>query len=143
MDFGLARDTNMSRMTRTGVLVGTMGYMSPEQVRGEICDGRSDIYSLGTVLYECLTGDLPFSGEMQSILYRIVHEIPQSPRALGVDIDEELEALVMSCLAKRPEDRPAKAGDLTRKLQKYRERHRESDPNSTVRWRRSWSGTAS
>ena len=104
MDFGLARDVNTSRMTKTGVVVGTMGYMSPEQVTGAPCDGRSDLYSLGTVIYECLTGELPFSGEMQSILYRIVHEIPQAPRALGADVDEELESIILQCLSKKPEN---------------------------------------
>jgi len=127
MDFGLARDNNMSRVTKTGVLVGTMGYLSPEQVQGRPCDHRSDIYSLGTVLYECLVGELPFTGEMQSILYRIVHEIPQSPRGLGIDLDEELEAVVLGCLAKDPEERPARAGDLARSLRHYLDNHRESD----------------
>jgi len=132
MDFGLARDTNTSRLTKTGVLVGTMGYMSPEQVKGEPADGRSDLYSLGTVLYECLTGDLPFSGEMQSILYRIVHEIPQGPRAMGIDVDEELERIVLGLLAKKPEDRPQSASDLVRMLHRYRDRHRESDRMMSV-----------
>ncbi len=127
MDFGLARDDNMSRMTKSGVLVGTMGYMSPEQVMGRTVDGRSDLYSLGTVLFECLTGDLPFSGELQSILYRIVHEIPQSPRALVPDLDEDLDAVVLACLAKAPEDRPQRAGDLAQVLRRYRDQHRESD----------------
>jgi ABC-type transport system substrate-binding protein len=127
MDFGLARDDNMSRMTKSGVLVGTMGYMSPEQVMGRPIDGRSDIYSLGTVLYECLTGELPFSGEMQSILYRIVHEIPQSPRALVPDLDEDLAGIVLACLAKTPEERPQRAGDLAHSLHRYRDLHRESE----------------
>ncbi len=132
MDFGLARDDNMSRMTKSGVLVGTMGYMSPEQVLGRAFDGRSDIYSLGTVLFECLTGELPFSGEMQSILYRIVHELPQSPRALVPDLDEELAGIVLACLAKNPEERPQKAGDLAQTLRRYRDLHRESDRLLTV-----------
>ncbi len=82
MDFGLAHASTENRLTKTGTLVGTVTYLSPEQVTSHAFDGRSDIYSLGTVLYECLTGEPPFTGEVQSVLYRIVHEIPQPP-ALG------------------------------------------------------------
>ena len=80
MDFGLAHAATESRLTKTGTLVGTVAYLSPEQVASRAFDGRSDIYSLGVVLYECLVGEPPFTGEVQSILYRIVHEIPQPPR---------------------------------------------------------------
>ncbi|HEX9285753.1 MAG TPA: serine/threonine-protein kinase [Thermoanaerobaculia bacterium] len=83
MDFGLAHATTESRLTKTGTLVGTVAYLSPEQVTARSFDGRSDIYSLGTVLYECLAGEPPFSGEVQSILYRIVHEVPQPPGRSG------------------------------------------------------------
>ena len=96
MDFGLARASSESRLTKTGTLVGTLAYLSPEQVAARDVDGRSDIYSLGSVLYECVAGEPPFQGEAQSVLYRIVHELPQSPRALGADIDEELEAVVLA-----------------------------------------------
>ena len=87
MDFGLARGAAESKITKTGTIAGTLSYMSPEQVAAGGIDHRTDIYSLGTVLYECLTGEPPFSGELQSILYRIVHEIPQAPRAMGADIN--------------------------------------------------------
>src|SRR5262249_15726837 len=89
MDFGLAPATEATGVTRTGMVVGTMAYLSPEQASGRPVDTRSDIYSLGTVLYECVTGDVPFAGDVQSLLYRIVHEIPQSPRERGAEIDEE------------------------------------------------------
>ena len=83
MDFGLARATEATGVTKTGMVVGTMSYLSPEQASGRPVDTRSDIYALGTVLYECVTGDVPFTGDIQSILYRVVHEIPQSARERG------------------------------------------------------------
>lgn len=122
MDFGLARRTRVTALTKTGVLVGTASYISPEQVTGQPVDGRSDIYSLGTVLYHCVTSDVPFTGELQSVVYRIVHEIPQSPRALGAEIDEEFEGIVLSCLSKTPEARPQTAKELKQLLQSYRSR---------------------
>ncbi|MFQ5669085.1 MAG: serine/threonine-protein kinase PknK [Acidobacteriota bacterium] len=127
MDFGLARSTNVTRMTRTGMLVGTMAYLSPEQVSGETVDPRSDIYALGTVLYECVASDVPFSGEMQSVLYRIVHEIPQSPRERGAEIDDDLDRIIIDCLAKEPDNRPREAGEVARALRQYRSGLRDSE----------------
>ncbi|HEX7253422.1 MAG TPA: protein kinase, partial [Thermoanaerobaculia bacterium] len=120
MDFGLAHSATESRLTKTGTLVGTVAYLSPEQVASRAFDGRSDVYSLGVVLYECLVGEPPFTGEVQSILYRIVHEIPQSPRALGAEIREELEDIVLRCLAKDPAKRPQKAGQVAEALRRHR-----------------------
>jgi ABC-type transport system substrate-binding protein len=122
MDFGLARSTGVSNLTltRTGMVMGTMWYISPEQVSGKAVDGRSDIYSLGSVLYECVTGEVPFSGEMQSLFYRIVHELPQSPRSRGCKLDEEFDQIILACLAKDPAQRPQKAGDVARALRRYR-----------------------
>ena len=120
MDFGLAHAVSESRLTKTGTLIGTMAYLSPEQVNSRAFDARSDIYSLGTVLYECLVGDPPFTGELQSILYRIVHEIPQPPRALGVEIREELQDIILRCLEKDPAKRPQKAGQVADGLRRHR-----------------------
>src|SRR3990172_4991819 len=72
-DFGLAMASTQSHITKTGTLVGTISYLSPEQLSERDIDGRSDLYSLGIVLYECLVGDAPFAGEIQSVLYRIAH----------------------------------------------------------------------
>ncbi|MGA7990740.1 MAG: ABC transporter substrate-binding protein [Thermoanaerobaculia bacterium] len=132
MDFGLALATSEDRLTKTGTLVGTVVYFSPEQVTSRSFDGRSDIYALGTVLYECLAGEPPFTGEVQSILYRIVHELPQPMRALGADVSEELEAAVLQCLAKDPEKRPKRAGHLAEALRRYRSKLREEDFGKSV-----------
>jgi ABC-type transport system substrate-binding protein/predicted ATPase len=132
MDFGLARGSGVSGLTKSGMLLGTMSYISPEQVTTGRVDGRSDIYSLGCVLYECLVGEVPFAGEMQSVLYRVVHENPQAPRERGIQLDAELEDLVLGCLAKDPTRRPANAGELSRRLRSYRTRLRESQREETV-----------
>ncbi len=120
MDFGLAHATTESRLTKTGTLVGTVAYLSPEQVASRAFDGRSDIYSLGVVLYECLVGEPPFTGEVQSILYRIVHEIPQPPRSLGAEIREELQDITLRCLEKDPAKRPQKAGQVADALRRHK-----------------------
>ena len=132
MDFGLARASTESRLTRTGTLVGTLAYLSPEQVAAKDVDGRSDIYALGTVLYECVAGSPPFAGEAQSVLYRIVHEFPQPPRSLGAEIDEVLEGIILSCLHKEPSRRPARAGEVAEELKRYRSRLRDSERERTV-----------
>src|SRR6266545_3159567 len=120
MDFGLAHASSENRLTKTGTLIGTVSYLSPEQVTSHAFDGRSDIYALGVVLYECLTGEPPFAGEVQAILYRIVHEVPQPPRSLGAEIREELQAIVLQCLEKDPVRRPQRAGELADALRRHR-----------------------
>jgi hypothetical protein len=132
MDFGLARAQSESRMTRTGTLMGTLGYLSPEQITGHGLDGRSDIYALGTVLYECVVSEPPFSGEAQAVVYRIVHEFPQGPRARGAAIDEALDGIVMDCLRKEAARRPQRAGDVAEALKRYRVGLRESDRSRPV-----------
>src|SRR5205814_2215408 len=106
MDFGLALATTEDRLTKTGTLVGTVSYFSPEQVTSQTFDGRTDVYALGTVLYECLANEPAFSGEVQTILYRIVHEVPPPLRSLGADVSDVLEGIVLQCLEKDPEKRP-------------------------------------
>ncbi len=120
MDFGLAHSATESRLTKTGTLVGTVAYLSPEQVASRAFDGRSDVYSLGVVLYECLVGEPPFTGEVQSILYRIVHEVPQPLRALGADIREELQDAILRCLEKDPGKRPQKSGQVADALRRHK-----------------------
>ena len=132
MDFGVARIASEERITKTGTIVGTPAYLSPEQVAAKGIDSRSDIYSLGVVLYECVVGQPPFSGDVQSILYRIVNEFPQSPRAIGATIDEEFEQLIMDCLAKDPAKRPQRAGEVATALKRYKERVKDGDRAMTL-----------
>jgi serine/threonine protein kinase len=106
MDFGIARVLGTSRMTRTGHLVGTIEYMSPEQVKGEETDARSDIYSLGMLLYEMLTGRLPFNSSSEYELMRSqIEEPPRPPTAFAPQISIPIEQTIMRALAKRPDAR--------------------------------------
>lgn len=132
MDFGLARAAAESRLTKPGTIAGTLAYLSPEQVAASGVDLRSDIYSLGAVLYECLTGEPPFSGELQSILYRIVHENPQPPRSRGAAINEDLEAVILSCIEKEPAKRPQRAREVSEALSRCESRLHDSDLTKSV-----------
>ena len=104
-DFGVARILT-STMTQTGTTVGTLNYMSPEQIKGQTVDSRSDVFALGVVLYELLTGKKPFAGDnMSTIVYQIVHEEPQRVSDINKDLHGGYERVVSKALAKRPEDR--------------------------------------
>src|SRR5574341_687597 len=108
-DFGVARIANVTTHTASGAIVGTPAYMSPEQVRGEGVDARSDIYALGIVLYEMLTGRLPFDADTQaSILYRQVND-PPPPRPQDY---EDIQPVIDRALAKDTASRFQKAGEL-------------------------------
>jgi hypothetical protein len=105
MDFGLARGAE-ANLTQDGSLLGTPAYMAPEQIRGQQIDGRSDLFSLGVVLYELLTGQKPFSGDsISSVIYRIVNEDPREAATIRSDLDPGLSRLLTRALAKRPEER--------------------------------------
>ncbi|MFQ5653028.1 MAG: protein kinase, partial [bacterium] len=106
MDFGLAKLANRSKMTVEGSTLGTAAYMSPEQARGEALDRRSDIWSLGVVLYEMLSGQLPFKGDYeQAVIYSILNEEPEPLTALRTGVPMKLEEIVNKLLAKDPRDR--------------------------------------
>jgi beta-lactam-binding protein with PASTA domain/predicted Ser/Thr protein kinase len=124
-DFGIARaaaDSAQESLTQTGTVMGTATYFSPEQAQGLAIDPRSDVYSLGVVLYETLVGRPPFSGpNAVSIAYQHVREMPPAPRSLNRDIPPPLEAIVLKAMAKNPGDRYASAADLRADLLRFRE----------------------
>jgi serine/threonine-protein kinase len=111
-DFGIAR-SGASQMTEAGSIVGTAQYLSPEQARGAPVDPRSDIYSLGVVLYEMLTGKVPFSGDTPvEIAMKHLSQVPEPPSKLRDGIPHDLDAVVMRALAKDPEQRYATAEEM-------------------------------
>ncbi|MDE3090863.1 MAG: serine/threonine protein kinase, partial [Chloroflexota bacterium] len=107
-DLGIARALEGTRLTHTGVMMGTPEYMSPEQAQGKPVDGRADLYSLGVVLYEMLTGRIPFQGDTPLVmLYKQIHEIPPDPNKLNPKIPKSLASVLRKALAKDPEKRYA------------------------------------
>jgi serine/threonine-protein kinase len=124
LDFGIVKDkASDSRLTATGTLPGTPAYMAPEQItlQEDLINERADVWALGITLYELLTGDVPFTGQMNEMLTKIRSEAPPRLRARRPDVALELEALIMKCLSKHPADRYANAGELMHALRDLRQ----------------------
>ena len=142
-DFGISHTLttdDQATTARNGVIVGTAAYLSPEQARGSPADPRSDIYSLGIVLYEMLTGKVPFQSESSlATAYLHITDRPVPPSLLNADVPESLEAIVLRALAKEPNDRYASALDMEKDLQRFLSGDRVSatmmlEPAPEQRW---------
>jgi serine/threonine protein kinase len=121
MDFGLAMPKGQVKIAEIGAVLGTVTYMSPEQAQGEDVDHRSDIWSLGVVLYEMVTGKMPFQGDSTlSVIHAILNEKPQPLIGLGSGIPIDLVSIINKALAKKPTDRYESAAVLRADLKKIK-----------------------
>ena len=118
MDFGISRSLKTRGMTGTGIMIGTPEYMSPEQSEAKEVDLRSDIYSLGVIFYEMVTGELPFQGDTPlSVAMKHKGEMPRDPREINAQIPEDLSGIILKCLAKEKNDRYQSAAEIRSELE--------------------------
>jgi serine/threonine-protein kinase len=131
-DFGIARMRSSNVQTQTGMMMGSPKYMSPEQVIGKRADHRSDIFSLGVILYEMLTGAAPFTGEsVNAVMYQIVNFVPPPPTALNPAAAAQLDGIVARMLAKSLDERFQSAAEIARGLREC-ELQSRVDPGATA-----------
>jgi serine/threonine protein kinase/Flp pilus assembly protein TadD len=122
MDFGIARSVEAAGVTQTGVMIGTPDYISPEQAEGETADQRSDIYSFGVILYEMVTGSVPFKGDTAfSVALKHKSKLPQDPRKLNPEISDNLSRLILICMEKDRERRYQSAEEILNDLHNIEE----------------------
>ncbi|MBT7410890.1 MAG: serine/threonine protein kinase [Methylococcales bacterium] len=114
-DFGIAR-IDSSNLTQAGTVMGTPSYMSPEQFMGQRVDGRSDLFSVGVILYQFLTNEKPFTGSLTTIMHKVMNTVPENPSALNLQIPQFFDAVVQKAIAKRPDERFQNADEFTRAL---------------------------
>jgi len=132
-DFGTAKILQFGTMQQTAHVMGTPSYMSPEQVKGRAVDGRSDIFSLGVMLYEMVTGEKPFPGQnITTVIYKIVNEEPVPPRQINPTIHPGINAVVMKALAKEPEARYQSCREMLEDLRNYRTVAPGASPDKTM-----------
>jgi eukaryotic-like serine/threonine-protein kinase len=133
-DFGTAKILQFGSTQQTSHVMGTPSYMSPEQVKGRAVDGRSDIFSLGVMLYEMVTGEKPFPGQnITTVIYKIVNEDPIPPRHIDPSIHPGISSVVMRALAKEPEERYQSCREMLEDLRNYRAQNiAGGNPNSTM-----------
>ena len=132
-DFGTAKILQFGTMQQTAHVMGTPSYMSPEQVKGRAVDGRSDIFSLGVLLYEMVTGEKPFPGQnITTVIYKIVNEEPVPPRQINPTIHPGINAVVMKSLAKEPEARYQSCREMLEDLRNYRTVAPGASPDQTM-----------
>ncbi|MBX3667674.1 MAG: protein kinase [Rhodocyclaceae bacterium] len=125
-DFGIAR-VDSSTLTMRGMVLGTPGYMAPEQLQGLPVDGRADLYSAGVILYHLLTGERPFVGSYNSILHRVLNESPPLPSQVNVTLPRALDEVTVKALARRPDDRFQTGAEFARALRRAAMRAAEMD----------------
>jgi eukaryotic-like serine/threonine-protein kinase len=131
MDFGLARSAGVTQMTKTGITVGTVPYMSPEQALGNPVDHRTDIWALGVTMYEMLTGQMPFKSEYRdAVIYAILNENPKPVTELRPDIPPDLESVINKCMEKDPDLRYQSMNELRDNLQLLL--HPEGTPSKRI-----------
>jgi serine/threonine protein kinase len=132
-DFGTAKILQFGTMQQTAHVMGTPSYMSPEQVKGRAVDGRSDIFSLGVLLYEMVTGEKPFPGQnITTVIYKIVNEEPVPPRQINPTIHPGINTVVMKALAKEPEARYQSCREMLEDLRNYRTVAPGASPDKTM-----------
>jgi serine/threonine-protein kinase len=106
MDFGLSKSPLVTTMTSLGTVLGTLGYVAPEQITNQTIDQRTDIFSLGVIIYELLTNTLPFKGENEiALIHSIFNVVPPPPSAIRQDASSSWDAITAQCLAKIPDQR--------------------------------------
>ena len=134
-DFGIGKllSSGTGDLTRTGQMLGSPAYMSPEQIRGEKLDGRSDLFSLGVVFYELLTGSRPFPGDsITTLVYQILHTEPRDPLELRGDLPPVTRAVFARLLAKAPDRRPSDAAEFLREIRKIEAELENVEPTQAL-----------